>query len=306
MATFNYTIDTNPMAQEIGSASRHVAETTKALTAMQTAVVLAEEKAANQVCENLNKGFYALIHSTLSQKIAKLKSEVDSHLIQLKHLQGHLISIKERMEHDYNRITSRYAQLFNGLNINLKHYIFEFDKPAIDFAVREIEKISNRTKYLIATVPVAQIESLTVSQKIVASNVKNHGLNVIRSMTKFLSNMYAQKKLINRILLSIDPAAAHTCLSIPVIISEYNFDRFDNKNVEITIPTIELGKQTHSAICNAVIPKIDNMPWQEETEIDREIKSEFNKILTFSDAPQRVKDTAHKLFSANHYQTVNI
>ena len=50
---------------------------------MQTAVIIAEEKAADHVCNNVNKGFYSLIRSQISQKMAKLQSEVDSHLMQL-------------------------------------------------------------------------------------------------------------------------------------------------------------------------------------------------------------------------------
>ena len=65
MATFNYTVDTKPMAEEISSVSRHVNVTTGAVVAMQAAVIIAEEKAANHVCNNVNKGFYSLIRSQI-------------------------------------------------------------------------------------------------------------------------------------------------------------------------------------------------------------------------------------------------
>ena len=47
MANFNYTVDTKPMADEMRSVSRHVNATTGAVVAMQTAVIIAEEKAAD-------------------------------------------------------------------------------------------------------------------------------------------------------------------------------------------------------------------------------------------------------------------
>lgn len=59
MANFNYTVDTKPMADEMRSVSRHVNATTGAVVAMQTAVIIAEEKAADHVCNNVNKGFYS-------------------------------------------------------------------------------------------------------------------------------------------------------------------------------------------------------------------------------------------------------
>ena len=171
MATFNYTVDTQPMAEEMSSVSRHVNVTTGAVVAMQTSLIAAEASAADHICENVNKGFYSLIRSQISQKMAKLKSDVDSHLMQLIQQKKALLNIKSRMHRDYNMIASRYNKLFNSLNANLKHRVFELDKPTIDFACKEIDKVSNRTKYLTATIPVTQLESISLSQKIIASNV---------------------------------------------------------------------------------------------------------------------------------------
>jgi hypothetical protein len=303
MAYIDCVVDTNPMAQEIHSMSNHIQGTTTAVVAMQTAVVLAEKKAADHVCENVNKGFYTLIRSQISQKIAKLQSDVDSHLMQLNAQRKQLLAIRNRMERDYNMISSRYLKLFNGLNQNLKQRVFELDKPTVDFAVRELEKASNRTKYLTATVPVSQLESLAASQKIIASNVKFRGLKVINSMTNFLADMSEQKKLTDRILLEKSNVENST-LSVPVVISECNFDKFDNKNVDIQLNNLQLNNQTQSNIKNTVNSTIENIEWQPPKEINKEVKSEFSKYLSHSGSSQRVKDMANKLFMANNYQTI--
>lgn len=304
MATFNYTVDTQPMAKEIGSVSNHVKATTTAVVAMQTAVVLAEAKAADHVCENVNKGFYTLIRSQISQKIAKLQSEVDSHLMQLNQQKKQLLGIKSRMERDYNMISNRYLKLFTGLNINLKQRVFELDKPVIDFAVREVEKVSNRTKHLTAGVPINQLESLAVSQKIIASNLKYRGLNVINSMTKFLADMYAQKELTDKILLESNSNVENNTLSVPIIISESNYDKFDNKHIEISVSPLELSKQSQASIKNLVMQNVENLQWRNNGSINKEVQSEFIKMLNSSNASQRVKDMANKLFMANTFQTI--
>jgi len=296
-------VDTNPMAREIGTVSNHVKATTTAVVAMQAAVIMAEEKAADHICTNVNKGFFTLIRSQISQKVARLQSEVDSHLMRLNQQRKQLLAIKGRMERDYNMISNRYSKLFNGLNANLKQRIFELDKPTVDFAVREVEKVSNRTKYLTATVPVAQLESLAISQKIIASNVKYRGLKVIGSMTNFLSDMNEQKQLTNRILLSSN-STENATLSVPVIISECNFDKYDNKNMDISVSKVQLNQLTQSAIKNVVIQNVDNIQWKKESDINKEIKSEFSKILSGSKSSQRVKDMANKLFLTNNYQTL--
>lgn len=302
MASFNYTVDTHPMANEIGSVSNHVKATTTAVIAMQAAVVKAEERAADHVCENVNKGFFTLMRSQISQKIARLQSDVDSHLMQLNQQRKSILGIRNRMERDYNTISSRYLKLFNGLNTNLKQRIFELDKPIFDYAVKEVEQISNRTKYLTATVPVTQIESLSTSQKIIASNVKYRGLDVIHSMKRFLGDMSEQKKLTNRILIQKNKAA-NKYLSIPVIICETNHDKYDNKSVDIIASNIELTHTTQSAIKNKVMSDMNSMNWQ-SAGTNREIVSEFSKMLSDSAASQRVKEMTQKLYSENKYLTL--
>ena len=100
-------VDTKPMANEINSVSTHIKGTTAAVVSMKMAVIAAEQEAADHVCDNVNKGFYALIHSQISQKIAKLQSDVDSHLMKLNQLKKQLLGIKNRMERDYGMITGR-------------------------------------------------------------------------------------------------------------------------------------------------------------------------------------------------------
>lgn len=303
MASFNYTVDTKPMAEEMRSVSRHVNATTGAVVAMQTAVIIAEEKAADHVCNNVNKGFYSLIRSQISQKMAKLQSEVDSHLMQLVQQKNALLSIKNRMQKDYNMIASRYIKLFNGLNSNLKQRVFELDKPIIDFAVKEVDKVSNRSKYLTATIPIAQLESLAASQKIVASNVKYRGFNVIKSMRSFLFEMNTQKKITDQILINDGRYTETATVYIPIVICECNRDKTD-AGVEISVSEVELDNISKSAIKNTAFAELNQIEWQAKSSPNTEVKSEFSKLVSSSSKSQRVKDMATKLFQSNNYQTI--
>lgn len=303
MATFNYTVDTKPMADEMRSVSRHVNATTGAVVAMQAAVIIAEEKAANHVCSNVNKGFYSLIRSQISQKMAKLQSEVDAHLMQLVQQKNALLSIKGRMQKDYNMISARYIKLFNGLNSNLKQRVFELDKPTIDFAIKEVDKVSNRTKYLTATIPIGQLESLASSQKIIASNVKFRGLNVIKSMRSFLFEMQAQKKLTDQILINDGRYTETATVYIPIVLCECNRDK-TNAGFEISVPNVELDNISKSAIRNTAFEELNQITWQPKSNPNNEVKSEFSKLISSSAKSQRVKDMSLKLFQANIYQSI--
>jgi hypothetical protein len=304
MASFKYTVDTKPMADEIGKVSNHVTATTGAVVAMQAAVVLAEKRAADLVCDNVNRGFYSLIRSQISQKTAKLQSEVDSHLMQLNQQKNALLAIKFRMQRDFNMISNRYTKLFNGLNSNLKQRIFELDKPTIDFAVKEIEKVSNRTKYLTASVSINQLESLTSSQKILTSIIKNKGAKVINSIKEFLSEMNAQKKLTDKILINDHRYVSDSKALIPIVVIESNFDNTSNKNLEIIISENQISQNTSQSIQNKIYSIISDFQWKNSTELDIDILSEFSKLNESSGTSQRIKDLTLNLFKSNNFETL--
>src|SRR5580704_2289557 len=120
MAHFNFTVDTEPMASSIDGVAVHVDGTTAAVVAMQTAVVIAEEKGAAKICNNVNFGFYSLIRSQISQKIATHKSKADAKIMELQQQSISLVAIKSRMEKDYMMLASRYTKHIEGLNKALR------------------------------------------------------------------------------------------------------------------------------------------------------------------------------------------
>ena len=305
MAYIDCLVDTHPMANEINSVSTNIKGTTAAVVGMKAAVIQAEAEAADHVCNNVNKGFYTLIHSQISQKIAKLQSEVDSHLMKLNQLRKQLLSIKGRMERDYGNISQRYIKLFNGLNKNLEQRAYEIDRPAIEFAAKDSNSISNRTRMLTATVPVTQLESLSVSQKILASNMKYRGMKVIGSMTKFLEEMKEQKELTDKILLNQRMDSNGTSVLIPVIISESSCDKYGTRSTDIIPADAGFSQKAKDEIRNAVNSKASDLEW-EETAVCDEVKSEFSKFLAESQSSQRVKDLAADLFMANNIQTIKM
>ncbi|MCK9281632.1 MAG: hypothetical protein M0P71_13485 [Melioribacteraceae bacterium] len=304
MPTFNYTVDTQPMADELNSVSRHVNGTTGAVIAMQSAVIAAENNASDLVCNNINRGFYSLIRSQISQKLAKLKSEVDSNLLQLVQQKKALLSIKNRMGKDYAMISARYLKLFNSLNVNLKNRVFELDKPTTDFACKEVDKISNRTKYLTATIPISQLESISFSQKIVSSNVKWRGRNVINSMRSFIHEMNMQKKLTDQILINGIDSNEKSISYIPILIYECNRDKSDHKNLDVVISDVLLNNNTKAAIKNRIFNESAQLNWKDSSKAMPEIRNEFNKYLNASNRSRRVVELAQKLYQSNKYQTI--
>ena len=295
-------VDTQPMANEINKVSSHVNATTTAVVAMQAAVIAAEKEASDHVCEKVNLGFYTMIRSQISQKMAKLHSEVDSLLMQLAQQQKQLLGIRSRMEQDYNMLLGRYGKLFNGLNQNLKQRVSELDRPTINFVLGDVEHITNRSKLLVATVPVGQNETLMQSQQILASNTKYQGMKVINSMRDFLSDLNDQKRLTSVILLSGE--AKESSLIVPIMIMETCIDQKGTTVENVIMNETFQNSSIKRNIQNTINSKEDNLHWASVAEKNKEVVNEFGKIVSSTSMSNRVKEMVNKLFFASSYQTL--
>lgn len=155
-----------------------------------------------------------------------------------------------------------------------------------------------------ATIPITQLESVSLSQKIVASNIKLRGLKVINSMRSFLVEMNIQKKLTDQILINDNRYIGTATIYIPIVICECNRDKTDSLGFEVIISDVELDNFSKSAIQNTAYSEINQLEWFQKTTLNSEIKSEFSKLSSTSTKSQRVKDLAMQLFQSNIYQTI--
>lgn len=301
MSTFNYHIDTQPLAEEMGNVSKNVNLTTGAVVAMQAAVIAAEERASDIVCDNVNKGFYSLIRSQISQKLAKYKSDYESKRMLLSHQKRALVSVKSIMERDYNMISKRYTKLFNSLNSNLQTRIFEVDKPMVDFSYKDIGRMTNRSKYLTAVVPMTQLESIASSQKIVSSNIKQRGLNAINSIKAFILEMHNQEKLTSRIL--VNENIGRNCEAyLPVALCEFQNDPSGNRVTDLFSPGESLNPEAIASISNTLHTELHNTLINQDIHNLQEVKNEFMKLISDSKRSARVKDVAMELFFSGQPQ----
>lgn len=301
MAHMDFRVDTQPMANELHSVSKHVTGTTTAVVAMQAAVIKAEKAAADQVCNDVNRGFHTLMSSQLSQKIAKLQSEVDSYLMRLNQQTKQLKNIRRQMERDYMRTAQRYSRTFNSLNKELRQRVQELDQPIFRFATTEVETTNNRMNALTATIPVGQTESVTDAQRILTSNIKHHSLQVIEAAHSFVGSLEAQKELTDRILLS-NQKAESKMLYMPVIVSEQRFEQGISSSVNSS--AVLLTPQNISTIRGGMLQSASTMPWH-DAEHNEHINNELVRLIADSDSSSRVKKMIEQLIDkAPQYQSL--
>ena len=197
MADFSFTVDTSPMASEIRSVTKNVGAVSGAVVAMSAAVVAAEKEGAERICENVNRGFYTLMQSQITQKIAQLTSTVESKLIELGQYAAALQAIQTRMQGDYNMISARYTKLFNSLNNALETRVAELDMPAFKLVQRDMRLIDNRMRMNYAQFATNQVESVMSSQLLLSSKVKADAGSAIGAMKNYVKQTHEEERKTN-------------------------------------------------------------------------------------------------------------
>ena len=131
MAQVNFTVDTHPMAQKIDGVAAEVGVLGTAVTAMQAAVVASEKRASEKICQSIDGGFYMLLRSRLSQRVAQFSSTMNSRVGSMMETASAIEHTHEQMQGDFNRIKARYVKLFSRLDRSLEKRVRELDKDAM-------------------------------------------------------------------------------------------------------------------------------------------------------------------------------
>lgn len=293
-------VDTAPMAAELQSVSNHVKGTTAAVVTMQTAVIAAENKGANKVCSNVNRGFFTLMRSQISQKIANKQSRVEALIMQLGQQKRQLLSIKTNMEREYGRIAERYLRIFTSVNKELESRIRQIDQPVFELVNKHMITSSNRMNALSGWVTTSQAEGITQSQQILVSKMKHNAQVALEQSTEFLSQIGEQRVLTGKVLISNPMGNESKTCQIPVVIWETLNDNSGIPRTEVNTP--EALAKIHSDQINNVIRESETLPWGEDQ--SSMVAEEFMSIVDSSASTPRVKDMIKKMFASSDYKTV--
>lgn len=297
MARIDFRLDTDPMAHQIGRVKSHVDGATAAVVTMQAAVIAAENEAANHVCSNVNKGFHTLIRSQISQKIARLTSEIEAKTLELSQQSIALNNIKNRMTRDYHMISRRYGKLFNSINASLKQQIFEIDKQAVSFVNNDMKLQSKRMQQLLGTVPINQSESVLLSQSISTSRTKQNGAKLIGSMKKFISNLHYQDYLTRSIVFK-KSVQKQQDFYLPVIVASSQAG--DVSNLRYFLPVDDSSKVTDiidNEIKGLIYHNAESFNWKPiDSAGQKRVTNEFQAMVMNCSDSDRVKVTMLSLF----------
>ncbi len=295
------TVDTNPMAEEIHSVSNHVRGTTAAVVAMQTAVIAAENDGANKVCSNVNRGFFTLMRSQISQKIASKQSRVEALLMQLAQQKRRLLAIKTNMEREYGRIAERYLKIFSSINKELESRIVQVDQPVFELVNKHMATSSNRMNALTAWASTSQAEGITQGQQILVSNIKHNAQVALEQSSEFLTQIGEQRALTRQILISnVIGNEDHMCYA-PVLV--YEMVGGESLQTRIEVKTAGFLSMANEESINNVIRNAENLPWHNNDDASK-VNEEFSLLMESSNDSNRVKNMIRNLYSSTQFETM--
>lgn len=306
MADFNFTVDTNPMAQSIGVVSQSVNTVSIAVTAMEAAVIAAEQEAASHVSNKVDQGFFLLIRSQISQKVAHLNSNATSKLMSLRQLAIALQGIKRQMERDYHMISARYKKLFNTLDKSLQQRVYELDKTPSDLSSKQYPNIVNRLRNLGTSFITNQNEIVPMGQLTAAARFKIDTNNLIRSIE---GNLKEQNTLKDKLQKSLNSESIHTKkpVFVPLIMSEA--DGLGGMGSIRTIHTPPLSgefSKSTSGIKNHLQTLFDKLMWTDiRTEDESKVLREVEALCAANGLDKRIQVEITRLCTSCKLKVLN-
>lgn len=296
MARFDFVVDTNPMADSVDRISGHVDATTAAVVAMQAAVISSEEQAAKKICANVDSGFYNLIRSQISMKLATYFTEMNAKLALLMEYAKALGKSKDRMENDFNRLRREYLKIFRGLDAALESRVAQLDKPAVGLSDTRKKVILGKFLREVPETMTISEETGVTEQSIVSARLKS---KTSRSL-KFLGNKVHENLEYSALMDSLmekKQISREYEEFVPVVYSsEQSMLMNDSFVLQLYYPEY-LSEATKNNIGLDILNQIESVMEKPSSEPEKqEISKEFCNIAANTPLDPRVSKVIMELF----------
>lgn len=296
-------INIKPLARKVDEVTSSIEKTTMAVGAMEAAVIAQEKKSAKQICQNVNYGFYSLITSQISQKLAYHENTANSKLALMQSISKKIQEMLRIAQTDYQRISRRYIETFRTLDRNLKNRISELNKPAVNLAEKKKSLIFKSTTKNVATAICYAKESLPASQMFINAELKKHANTAL----DYLSDTMAEEKDYEN---KMQPVVCDGRLEgaameyVPVVVTEAESLHQQNSNVwKVTLPNDALLKE-RGIITTTCLENARKASWVKSSEENRKVLFDAMTTLPeFSSLDARIAETMKKMFTNSDLQS---
>jgi hypothetical protein len=317
-ATLHFEVDTSPMARTVDSVRSHVTGVAVAVTAMEAAVIAAEQDASRTICENVDNGFYILVKSQISQKAVAAYSEMNSKAGILTQLLKALDNIRTQMEADFNMICRRYNKLFQSLNKSLETRIKELDRPAMRLAEIKNALVFDRLKNDSSMLVSAAEETISTGQFAIGGRLKQKTRDTMRTLYDSVVESRSYNEKLESILIEKEaalPGSAYESQEQPDSKDKYAFlpvvfssteSLLRNSEVIDTVYTAQADILRNPAPIVTELKQVqDRLNWTalKDEEKDR-VKKEFISLCENGGSDERLNREIIRLFDESSWEVL--
>jgi len=300
MADFNITVDTSPMARSLDVVNSNVSGVTASVVAMESAVVIAQEQAAQNICHNVDTGFYILMKSQFDQKIAAVSSKMLSQMQLMESFKNDIDKIMLIMQDDYERIKQRYMKHFNSLDKALETRIHELDKRAYEISRNyKLSQFKTGSEVIKAICYNDDTQLLNVKQ--MSAIVKSKSSKSIGVMANDVIDQLNYTDSVKSILKDVTSDSAESEF-IPVIFTETDSMMSEDSSIKNVITTQEADFVNNPRFLNQLKEASDTFEWKEINDAEYEpIKNSFQSRVNSEISDERVAKEMIRLFGESKW-----
>ena len=305
MADFNITVDTQPMADSLDYVNSNVRDVTNSVVAMQSAVVIAQQRASEQICQNVDTGFFLLMKSQFDQKIAAVSSKMLSTMQLMETFKGDIDKIMVIMQDDYERIKARYFKHFSSLDKALETIIHELDKRAYEIS-RNYKMSQFKTGSEVIKAICYSNDTQMVNVKQTNATVKSKSTKSIGVMAENVIEQMKYSDSVQSILKEIEfekPSEEY----VPVIFSETDSMMSEDSSVKNIVTSTEAAFSVNSKYLTQLKEKSESFSWKDINDTEFEpIKRSFQQKVNAEISDERVAKEMLRLFDESKWQETEV
>ncbi len=301
MSDFNITVDTSEMADSLDVVNSNVRGVTGSVVAMQSAVVIAQQRASENICHNVDTGFFVLMKSQFDQKIAAVSSKMLAKMQQMESFKKQIDKIMLTMQDDYDRIKKRYTKHFNSLNQALETRIHELDKHAYEIS-RNYNLSQFKTGGEVLKAILYGDDTQVLNVKEVGATVKSKSLKSIAIMANDVIEQKKYSNSVQNILKDGSPSSPKEEF-VPVIFSESDSIIAESTTVKKVFTSSDAHFSTDSKYINQLKENSYFLEWKEAGETDfASVKTSFEQKVNQEISDERIAKEILRLFNASKWQ----
>jgi len=231
----NIEVDTDVFDNSVMSCNNHINALSGAIVLTNTLQCKEIENSAKQISNSIIDGFFNTISSEITQQMSDANNLYEAKFALLQQQSKSAYDLKHVMEKDYHRISSRYADIFENLNIECRRRIEAIDIMSFSLGQNGLTHLYRSAQDMASISMLVQQDVTTLKGIIEKNHVLNHAFDIFKRVGESLRKYTGFKKEISSSVhdISDKPGAV---VYIPLIITISDALLNEKKEMKVVLP----------------------------------------------------------------------